>query len=157
MISCPTRRTLLAAAILSATLLFAVAQAPPASTSVPPAPNSQLELTLMKLRQRNDMSALSANDRRVIGDHVRACWSKDSGTTEANNHSVLLTVTTDVSGVVRIAQVAASDTLRVNSDPRLHVLAERAMQALLDPRCAKLPLPSTALGRVNILSFQFRP
>lgn len=68
---------------------------------------------------------------------------------------MLLTVTTDVAGVVQKAEIAGSDTVRVNSDPRLHALAEQAIQALMDPRCAKLPMPSTALGRVNLLTFRF--
>lgn len=142
----PTRRTLLAAGVLSAIPVFAVAQPPPATAP---------EHTLMKLRMRNDTAALSADERRVIADHIQGCWSKDTGTTQADKQSVLLTVTTDVSGVVQTAQVAASDMLRVNSDPRLHVQAERAIRALMDPHCAKLPLPSTALGRVNVLTFQF--
>ncbi len=143
--------TLLAAGIISATSALAFAQLPA---------DNAVENTLMKLRQmhsRNDTAALSADQRRAIADHVQACWHKDSGAAEADRLSVSLIVTTDVAGVVQKAEVAGSDIRRVDGDARLHAFAERVIQALMDPKCANLPLPPTALGKVNILTFRFAP
>jgi neural Wiskott-Aldrich syndrome protein len=35
--------------------------------------------------------------------------------------------------------------------------AERAVRAVLDPRCADLPLPQSMLGKTDVLTFQFKP
>jgi neural Wiskott-Aldrich syndrome protein len=150
-----------------------------------PAPNSQaLDNTLEKLRQlaqqtqppkarsnpqaggapnsggnplSNDTSALSAAQRGAIGDHVRACWSTDPGMLDLDKMQVLLTVTTDGTGVARQAVVASEDQGRVAGDMRLRVFAERAVRAVLDPHCANLPLPQAMLGKTNVLTFRFSP
>ena len=70
---------------------------------------------------------------------------------------VLLTVTTDASGVVRRADVAPQDEGRVNSNMRLRVFSERARRAVMDPNCANLPLPPNMLGQVRTFTFRFRP
>jgi hypothetical protein len=149
-----------------------------------PAPNSTaLENTLEKLRQQlaqtqpprarsnpraggqpngggnplgNDTAALSADARGAIGDHVRECWTKDAGALDIDKERVLLTVTTDATGVVREAKVAGGDVSRL-SDPRFRAFAERAVRAVMDPRCANLPLPHNVLGRINVLTFRFSP
>jgi len=149
-----------------------------------PAPNSNsVENTLEKLRQKlaqtqppkgrpnpqsggqpggggnpqgNDTAALSAEQRGAIGDHVRECWTKDAGALDIDKQRVLLTVTTDAGGTARNADVAGSDVARM-SDPRFRAFAERARRAIMDARCANLPLPATALGRVNVLTFRFSP
>ena len=105
----------------------------------------------------NDTSALSASERGAIGDHVRPCWTTDPGALDLDKMQVLLTVTTDASGVVREAVVAPADQGRVAADPRLRVFSERAVRAVLSPSCANLPLPPQLLGKVNVLTFRFRP
>jgi neural Wiskott-Aldrich syndrome protein len=150
-----------------------------------PAPNSSsVENTLEKLRQQlaqsqptkarpnpqsggrpngggnplaNDTAALSADQRGAIGDHVRECWTKDAGALDIEKQRVLLTVTTDENGVARNAVVAGDDVVRAGSDPRFRAFAERAKRAILDPRCANLPLPNDVLGKVNVLTFRFTP
>jgi len=104
----------------------------------------------------NDTAALSAAQRGAIGDHVRECWTKDAGALDIDKQQVMLTVTTDATGVARRAEVAGSDVGRL-SDPRFRAFAERAIRAIMDVRCANLPLPQTALGRVNVLTFRFTP
>ncbi|MGD0102827.1 MAG: hypothetical protein ABSC06_02175 [Rhodopila sp.] len=149
-----------------------------------PAPNSRsVENTLEKLRQQlaqsqppraranpqaggqpngggnplgNDTAALSADQRGAIGDHVRECWTKDAGALDIDKQRVLLTVTTDASGVARKAEVAGDDIGRLD-DPRFRAFAERARRAILDPLCANLPLPDNVLGKVNVLTFRFSP
>jgi len=104
----------------------------------------------------NDTAALSADQRGAIGDHVRECWTKDAGALDIDKQRVLLTVTTDASGVARKAEVAGDDIGRM-SDPRFRAFAERARRAILDPHCANLPLPNTDLGRVGVFTFRFSP
>jgi len=104
----------------------------------------------------NDTAALSANQSIAIGDHVRECWTKDAGALDIDKQRVMLTVTTDADGTAHKAEIVGSDVGRM-SDPRFRAFAERARRAILDARCAKLPLPSNALGRTNVLTFRFSP
>lgn len=104
----------------------------------------------------NDTAALSADQRGAIGDHVRACWTYDPGALNVDKLQVLLTVTTDAAGVVRLAVVADPDVPKL-SDPVFRAFAERARRAVLDPRCADLPLPQKLLGKTNVLTFRFSP
>jgi hypothetical protein len=87
---------------------------------------------------------------------VRECWTKDAGALDINKMRVTLTVTTDASGVVREAKIGGDDVDRMG-DPRFRAFAERAQRAVLDPRCANLPLPNTLLGKINVLTFRFSP
>jgi hypothetical protein len=104
----------------------------------------------------NDTAALSAAQRGAIGDHVRACWTYDAGALGVEQMQVLLTVTTDPAGVARLAVVAGPDEARMG-DPVFRAFAERAVRAVRDPRCADLPLPQSMLGKINVLTFQFKP
>jgi neural Wiskott-Aldrich syndrome protein len=104
----------------------------------------------------NDTSALTAAERGTIGDHVRPCWTSDPGMLDLDKMQALLTVTTDQNGVVRQAEIAPADQGRL-SDPRFRAFAERAVNAVLDPACATLPLPQSMLGKVNVLTFRFTP
>lgn len=104
----------------------------------------------------SDSPTLSAAERGAIGDHVRECWTKDAGALDIDRQRVLLTVTTDASGMARKAEVAGDDKGRMG-DPRFRAFAERAVRAIMDARCANLPLPANALGKVNTLTFRFSP
>jgi hypothetical protein len=105
----------------------------------------------------NDTAALTDAQRGAIGDHVRRCWSTDPGMLDLDKMHVLLTVTTDPQGVVRMAVVASEDQGRVAANPRLRVFSERAVRAVMDPECANLPLPASMLGEVRHFTFRFRP
>jgi hypothetical protein len=104
----------------------------------------------------DETAILSGAERGAIGDHVRPCWTTDPGAPDLDKMSILLTVTTDADGVARRAEVAAADQGRL-SNPLLRAFAERAKRAVLSPSCANLPLPPKMLGRVNVLTFRFRP
>jgi hypothetical protein len=104
----------------------------------------------------NDTSALSAAARGEIGAHVRECWTKDAGADGVDKLSVVLNVVTDPSGTTRIANVADEDKGKL-SDPMFQAFAERAVRAVMDVRCATLPLPHQMLGHPNNLTFRFRP
>jgi len=105
----------------------------------------------------NDTAALNADQRGAIGDHVRPCWTTDPGMLDLDKMQVLLTVTTDPTGVARQAVVAPEDLGRVAADPRLRVFSERAVRAVMSPQCANLPLPQSMLGKTNVLTFRFSP
>lgn len=104
----------------------------------------------------NDTAALSQAQRGAIGEHVRECWTKDAGALDLEKLQVLLTVKTDSAGIVHTAEVSGDDLARM-SDPRFRVFAERAIRAVMDVRCANLPLPGNMLGKANVLTFRFTP
>ncbi len=104
----------------------------------------------------DDTDALSAAARGEIGAHVRECWTKDSGAQGLDKLSVVLTVVTDPTGTARVAKVGDEDRSKL-SDPVFQAFAERAVRAVMDVRCATLPLPHQMMGRVNNLTFRFRP
>jgi len=104
----------------------------------------------------NDTDALSAAARGEIGAHVRECWTKDAGAEGVDKLSVVLNVVTDATGTTRVANVADEDKGKL-SDPVFQAFAERAVRAVMDVRCATLPLPHQMLGHTNNLTFRFRP
>lgn len=108
-------------------------------------------------RNSDATSSLTAAQRGAIGDKVRACWAIDSGAQGVQNFRVLLTVTTDATGVVRHAQVAPADQGRADSDPVFGAFALRAVNAVLDYHCSPLPLPPSLLGAVHTFTFRFSP
>ncbi|MDA8049570.1 MAG: hypothetical protein M0002_06130 [Rhodospirillales bacterium] len=109
------------------------------------------------LPQSNATAALTAAERGRIGAYVRRCWTYDPGAPGVQQFQVLLDVTTDASGVARIASVAPADRTRVDRNPALRAFAGRAVNAVLDPRCANLPLPPALLGAPRHLEFRFTP
>jgi hypothetical protein len=105
----------------------------------------------------SDTVALTAGQNGAINAHVQKCWTWDTARPDSVNQSIVLTVTTDAAGNARKTIITGDDVPRAASDPRFRAFAERAMRAILDPRCANLPLPPNALGRVNVLTFRFTP
>jgi len=104
----------------------------------------------------SDTNALSADARRAIGDQVRECWTRDAGALDADKLQVRLQVITDSSGIVRSAKVADEDRGRM-SNPVFRAFSERAIRAVMDARCAKLPLPAAMLGATRTFDFRFSP
>jgi neural Wiskott-Aldrich syndrome protein len=102
-------------------------------------------------------ASLTAAERGAIGDKVRECWTIDSGAEGVQSMSVILKVTTDASGTVRLAQVGPADQGRVYADPVFRAFAERAVRAVLDYRCSTLPLPPSLEGRPQTFTFRFSP
>jgi hypothetical protein len=102
-------------------------------------------------------ATLSAVQQGAIGDKVRECWDIDRGALGVETMSVQLIVTFDENGTARVAEFGPADSGRVGSDPRFRAFAERARRAVLDPRCANLPIPPSDLGRTGTLTFRFKP
>jgi hypothetical protein len=164
-----------------------VPPAPPSQTSQPnptknPAPDSrELNNTLERLRAMQRQTApptaranpaqgssggspngtltdrLNDEQRGAIGDKVRDCWTKDAGALDLEKMQAMLLVTVDADGVAREAAVAPEDQGKL-ADPRFRAFAERAVRAVLDPRCANLPVPHSLIDADRgVLKFRFRP
>ena len=121
-----------------------------------PNPAAATAPTVGGTRDGDITASLNATQSGAIGDHVRECWTKDSGALDIDKQSVQLVVTFDETGTARIADVGDADRGRL-SDPRFRAFAERAMRAVRDPRCANLPIPKTDLGKRGTLTFRFKP
>ncbi|MEJ1979259.1 MAG: hypothetical protein WDN49_27300 [Acetobacteraceae bacterium] len=103
-----------------------------------------------------DNTSLNAVQRGAIGEQVRECWTRDAGALGADTFSVHLIVTTDEQGVARLATIAPGDPAAALGSP-LHAFGERAVRAVLSPRCSALPLPETMKGQVHRFDFIFKP
>jgi len=106
----------------------------------------------------SDTSQLSASQVGAIGAHVRECWTYDSGALGADKFVVRLRVTTDDTGMARVADIAGEDVGRMG-DPRFRAFAERARRAVLAPHCSDLSklLPASMRDRQATLDFRFSP
>lgn len=103
-------------------------------------------------------SLLTQGEMRQIGAEVRRCYAEDTAAKDYATFTAVITVTIDADGVVRDAQLSAADMARSAADPAFRAFAERAQQAVMDPTCAKLPVPENLLGKPSQqLKFQFRP
>jgi hypothetical protein len=101
---------------------------------------------------------LSNGQRKQIGDEVRRCYSEDTAAQNYDKFQAYITVTIDAAGEVHEAVLAPQDAARAAADPQFRALAERAINAVMDPVCAKLPLPPELLGKPSqTLTFRFRP
>jgi len=106
-----------------------------------------------------DNASLNAGDRAKIASHLRECWSLDDNVTEKyKGQSVRLVVTTDSTGMVRWADVAANDAARTSSGVA-RAFAEFAIRTVRNPDCARLPLPDKVIGQGQNHTFEitFRP
>jgi outer membrane biosynthesis protein TonB len=105
----------------------------------------------------NLTGSLTEGQRKTIGDEVRRCYAEDTAAKDYATYSARMVVTVDQQGVARDARLAPADFARAGSDPAFRAFAERAVQAVLDPTCAQLPLPPDKLGQTAQLTFTFRP
>jgi len=101
---------------------------------------------------------LSDGQRRQIGDEVRRCYSEDTAARDYATYVATITVTIDATGEARDVKLSDSDAGRAGADPAFRAFAERAERAVMDPTCAKLPVPPDMLGKPSQeLTFRFRP
>jgi hypothetical protein len=134
-------------------LALAACAAPP-----PPAPPPVVAAPPPALNDRRPPDAtarLSEAQRAAIAGNARACWPADGGG-RAVPTGVELMATYDASGVVRSVLVEGADRDRL-ADTGFRAFAERAMLAVRNPRCAKLPLPPSEIGKPGRVAFRFRP
>ena len=101
---------------------------------------------------------LDSAQRRLIADSIRRCYSENVMAPGYQTFVAEITVTFDDTGEARNAQLAAPDVARAAVEPDFHDFAERAIGAVLNPRCAKLPLPPAVLGGSSRrMVFRFHP
>jgi outer membrane biosynthesis protein TonB len=101
---------------------------------------------------------LSDGQRRTIGDEVRRCYAEDTAAQYYASYSAVIVVTIDADGEARDVQLSPADQAHANADAAFRAFAERAARAVLDPTCAKLPVPANLLGKPSqLLTFRFRP
>ena len=106
----------------------------------------------------NLTGSLSEGQRKTIGDSVRRCYAEDTAAKDYASYRTIMTVTLDASGEAHDAKLSPGDQGRAGRDPAFRAFAERAMAAVLDPQCAKLPLPAALLGKDGqTLTFGFSP
>ena len=103
-----------------------------------------------------DNALLTAGMRRAIGERLRECWTGDKNALDYDKQFVRLVVTTDATGTIRIADIAANDASRTGNGVA-RAFAERARRAALDPQCAQLPLPGALKGQNHSFEITFRP
>jgi outer membrane biosynthesis protein TonB len=101
-------------------------------------------------------SGLTGPDRAAIGNHVRPCWNIDGEAQNVGSFAVLLQVTTDAGGTVRVAEVSPNNTGDM-SNPLYFAFTQRALAAVLNAQCATLPLPPNMLGSNQSFTFIFSP
>ena len=121
-----------------------------------PNPQAATAPTLGGSKDGDITASLNATQSGAIGDKVRECWTKDSGALDIEKMSAQLVVEFDEQGIAHVAEIGPADRGRL-SDPRFRAFAERAARAVLDPRCASLPIPKTDLGKRGKLTFRFKP
>jgi len=97
---------------------------------------------------------LSAATRGAIGDRLRECPISDTSALDFDKQVVRLIVTTDASGTIRTAKIAARDASRTGT---ALALAERVRRMVLDPQCAQLSLPNALKGQNHTFEVSFRP
>jgi outer membrane biosynthesis protein TonB len=107
-------------------------------------------------KQSTANTGLSEADRNAIGAWVRRCWTVDAGAQNEQSFQVLLQVTTDATGTVRVANIAPNNQGDM-TDPEYFAFTQRALAAVQDYQCATLPLPSNMLGQNQTFLFNFTP
>ncbi|MCQ8279022.1 energy transducer TonB [Acetobacteraceae bacterium KSS8] len=100
---------------------------------------------------------LTAGQQKAIGGSVRRCYAEDTEAKDYATFTAHLLVTVDATGEARRVDFKPDTAARMAADPGYRALAERARDAVLNPTCAKLPIPPSLLGKTQQLSFVFRP
>lgn len=135
---------------------FTVPTPAPAAPAPPPRPAAPSPSAATNAGTAAPPVRMSEEARRVIGEHVRTCGVDDGGVARPSNATFDIQVQVDETGTIRGARLTGVDEAS-RSDPRFRTFADHAVQALLDPRCATLPLPLAMLGRRQTLDFHFAP
>lgn len=91
-------------------------------------------------------SAMSPANRSTISQRIRECLAMRHEAIPAGRFSVHLVIVTDASGTARSAYIVPGSA-SASSGTTQHLIAEKAIRALLDPQCSRLPLPRTMLGQ----------
>ena len=101
---------------------------------------------------------LSAPERSEIDAHVRPCWPHGGDALPASTQVTVSVVTESDGTVIDATGVAKSSGILAGEfGPGERALTAQARQALLDPRCNRLPLPARLLWHRQMFSLIFAP
>lgn len=100
---------------------------------------------------------LSKGQQGKIANSVRRCYTQDTAAKDYATNTAHMVVTVDATGEARIVKFDAATQAKMNSDPAYRAFAERSRDAVLNPTCSKLPIPSNMLGARSTINFVFRP
>lgn len=117
----------------------------PTDSKAPPPPSQAGE-------QGEDLT-ISELDQLQL--HFRKCWSVPAGVQNADQFVVSVYVIVSPDGTVKEARLV--DENRSATDPYYRSMAEAALRAAKDPRCAKLPLSPDTLKKYDTLKINFDP
>ena len=96
---------------------------------------------------------LSQGDIRGIGEQISECWSVDAGMQGIETMTVQMQLDVDPNGVVRNVRPVGG----VPTDPRLRALYEQSRRAVLDPKCAQLPISRDKIPAMANTILRFSP
>lgn len=96
---------------------------------------------------RSDRLTISQVD--AVRRAIRPCWSVDAGARGVDNYLVVVEANMNPDGTVRNARVVSSTVDRASTD--------RALRALLNPRCQPFPLPPDQYDDWKVMTVNFNP
>lgn len=98
---------------------------------------------------------LTTSERDLLQDHFKKCWLVPAGIRDAENLAVPVHLSINPDGTVKDARIL--DNQRFSADPYYRSMAEAALRAAKDPRCAKLPLSPERLKKYDNIKMTFSP
>lgn len=132
----------------------------PAATTPAPAPAAHgaapAAAALPSAEPASAVGRLPTDVYSSIVAHVRGCWRGYVSRLADPRFRARLQVITDESGVVREARLAPEERPLL-SQPPFQAFVRAAMRSVLDPDCARLPIPPADLGHRIAFDFEFVP
>ena len=99
---------------------------------------------------------LTAAERAQLIEHVRPCWPVSQQPLPAGTRATISVVTETDGVVLEASGVVASSVLLAGSyGAAERALTELARQAVMDPRCRRLPMPTRLLGHRQSFELAF--
>jgi hypothetical protein len=99
---------------------------------------------------------MAASLAQSVNRQVTPCWSIPAGAKDAANMSVAIRIRLNADGTF-VAAPKIEDTRRLGSDTSFRAVAESALRALRDQRCAPLKLPYDQYDLWKDIIFTFDP
>ena len=99
---------------------------------------------------------IAASLAQSVNRQVTPCWSIPAGAKDAANMSVAIRIRLNADGTF-VAAPKIEDTRRLGSDTSFRAVAESALRALRDQRCAPLKLPYDQYDLWKDIIFTFDP
>lgn len=95
-------------------------------------------------------ATITASEMDGVRNKIRPCWRYTSGRSD-----IIVSVEMELSRDGSVKSAKSPDSL--SKDPNRRYAAERAVEAVLDPECQPLPLPSEKYEKWKHIIFDFDP